>query len=119
MGHDDIEAEAHPDLWAALAESLARLSERALLHGVMQGYRSVDEPSRTVRGRIRIGNQPARRPVLVIPLEVSYDDYTVDTAENRILRTALRRMLAVPRSTRPPRRRAIPAPTRCSHTAPH
>ena len=45
MGHDDIEAEAHPDLWAALAESLARLSERALLHGVMQGYRSVDEPS--------------------------------------------------------------------------
>lgn len=94
--YEDVEAEEHPDLWAALADSLARLTERALLHGVLQGYRTVDEAARTVRGRIRIGDQLARRPGMLLPLEITYDDYTVDTTENRILRTALRRMLAVP-----------------------
>jgi 5-methylcytosine-specific restriction enzyme subunit McrC len=32
-----------------------------------------------------------------MPLEVTYDEFSVDTAENQILRTALRRMLGVPR----------------------
>lgn len=104
-GYDDVEAEEHPDLWAVLAESLARITERALLHGVLQGYRTVDEAARTVRGRIRIGDQLARRPGLTLPLEITYDDYTVDTAENRILRTALRRMLAVPGLSSPARAR--------------
>ncbi|MGB2718725.1 MAG: hypothetical protein WBG53_23380 [Rhodococcus sp. (in: high G+C Gram-positive bacteria)] len=96
-GGDDVEAVEHPDLWPALAEAMARVTERALLHGLLQGYRTVDEAARTVRGRIRIGDQIARRPGLLMPLEVTYDDYTVDTSENRILRAALRRMLAVPR----------------------
>ncbi|WP_301851127.1 McrC family protein [Rhodococcus pyridinivorans] len=94
--YEDVDAEEHPDLWAVLAESLARITDRALTHGVLQGYRTVDEAARTVRGRIRIGDQIACRPGLMLPLEITYDDYTVDTAENRILRTALRRMLAVP-----------------------
>lgn len=92
----DVEAVEQPDLWPALAEALTRLTERALLHGVLQGYRTVDEATRTVRGRIRISDQITRRPGILIPLEVSYDDYTVDTAENRILRAALRRMMSVP-----------------------
>jgi len=32
-----------------------------------------------------------------MPLEVTYDEFTTDIAENQILRTALRRILAVPR----------------------
>ncbi len=32
-----------------------------------------------------------------MPLEVTYDEYSADITENRILRTALRRMLSVPR----------------------
>lgn len=103
--YDDVEAEEHPDLWAVLAESLARITDRALLHGVLQGYRTVDDAARTVRGRIRIGDQLARRPGLLLPLEITYDDYTIDTAENRILRTALRRMLAVPGLSSPARAR--------------
>lgn len=86
-----------PELWAALAESLARLAERALARGVPHGYRTVDESLRTVRGRIRMGDQISRRPGLMIPLEVSHDEFTPDIAENRILRSALRRMLGVPR----------------------
>ncbi|ETD31756.1 McrC family protein [Williamsia sp. D3] len=103
--YQDVQAEEHPDLWTALAESIIRLTERALLHGVLQGYRTVDEAARTVRGRIRIGDQLARRPGLMLPLEVTYDEYTIDTAENRILRTALRRMLAVPGLSGPLRAR--------------
>ena len=90
---------AHPDddLWPALAESLVRLTRAALGPGVLQGYRTVDESLRTVRGRIRIGDQITRRPGQMVPIEVSYDEFTVDITENQILRTALRWMQGVPR----------------------
>jgi len=93
---EDVSGAEEPDLWPALAESVVRLVESALAGGVLQGYSTVDESLRTVRGRIRIGDQIARRPGLMVPLEVTYDEFTTDIAENRILRTALRRILAVP-----------------------
>ena len=92
-----VAAAEDEDLWPALAESLARLARTALAPGVLQGYRTVDEALRTVRGRIRIGDQLARRPGQLLPIEVTYDEFTADIAENQVLRTALRRMLAVPR----------------------
>ncbi|XAS69624.1 restriction endonuclease [Micrococcaceae bacterium Sec5.7] len=85
------------DLWSALAESLAQLAERALNRGVLQGYLTVDESLRTVKGRIRISDQISRRPGMLVPLEVSYDEFTEDIPENRILRAALERMGQVPR----------------------
>ncbi|MDQ1248853.1 MAG: 5-methylcytosine-specific restriction enzyme subunit McrC [Actinomycetota bacterium] len=94
---EDVAGVEEPDLWAALAESLARLAERATAGGVLQGYVTVDEALRTVRGRIRISDQIARRPGFMVPVEVTYDEFTVNITENRILRTAIRRMLAVPR----------------------
>ena len=93
----DVEAGPYDDLWPALAESLARQAERALLHGVLQGYQTVEESSMVVRGRIRVGDQLRRHSGLPFPLEITYDEYLTDISENRILRTALRRMLAVPR----------------------
>ncbi|MGZ4661822.1 MAG: 5-methylcytosine restriction system specificity protein McrC, partial [Arthrobacter sp.] len=80
----------------ALAESLAQLAERALGRGVLQGYLTVDESLRTVKGRIRISDQISRRPGMLVPLEVSYDEFTEDIAENRIVRAALERMGQVP-----------------------
>ena len=94
---EDVAGIEEPDLWPALAESLARLTEAALAGGVLQGYRTVEESLRTIRGRIRLGDQITRRPGLTVPIEVTYDDFTTDIAENRILRTALRRLMAVPR----------------------
>lgn len=88
----DVRATPDDRLWPALAESLARSVERTLAHGVLQGYRTVEDSLRTVRGRIRIGDQISRRPGMLLPLEVTYDEFTIDIAENRILRTALRRM---------------------------
>lgn len=93
---EDVAAVDQPDLWPALAESLARLAERATAGGVQQGYLTVEESLRSVRGRIRIGEQIARRPGFMVPVEVTYDEFTVDIPENQILRTAVRRMLGVP-----------------------
>lgn len=92
-----VDAEAYDELWPALAESLARLCERALLGGILQGYRTVEESSIVVRGRIRVADQLRRHPGQISPTEIAYDEYVTDVAENRILRTALRRMRAVPR----------------------
>jgi 5-methylcytosine-specific restriction enzyme subunit McrC len=94
---ESVLAHRDDDLWPALAESLVRLTRAALSPGVLQGYRTVDDSLRTVRGRIRIGDQITRRPGQMVPIEVTYDEFTVDIAENRILRTALRRMQGVPR----------------------
>lgn len=98
---EDVAAAPDADLWPALAESFIRLTRTALGPGVLQGYRTMDEALHTVRGRIRIGDQIARRPGRMIPIEVTHDEYSVDIPENRLIRTALRRMLAVPRLTDP------------------
>ena len=92
---EDVAAVDQPELWPALAESLARLAERATGGGVLQGYVTVEDALRSVRGRIRIGDQIAHRPGFMVPVEVTYDEFTVDIPENQILRTAVRRMLGV------------------------
>lgn len=93
---DTVAADEDAELWSALAASLVQLAERALQRGVMQGYVTVDESLRTVKGRIRISDQISRRPGMLVPLEVSYDEFTEDVPENRILRAALDRMSRVP-----------------------
>jgi 5-methylcytosine-specific restriction enzyme subunit McrC len=85
---DSVAAVEDTDLWSALAASLAQLADRALSRGVLQGYLNVEESLRTVKGRIRISDQISRRPGMLVPLEVSYDEFTEDIAENRILRAA-------------------------------
>lgn len=94
---EDVAGVEDSDLFAALGESLARQGLRALERGALSGYVHVEDTLRTVRGRIRVGDQMTRRPGMLLPLEVSYDDFTVDIAENRILRAAIRLMMQVPR----------------------
>jgi 5-methylcytosine-specific restriction enzyme subunit McrC len=93
---EDAAGVPEPDLWPALAETLGRHVERALGPGVLQGYVTIDESLPLVRGRIRVADQMARRPGLPLPLEVRYDEYAPDIPENRLIRSALRRMQAVP-----------------------
>lgn len=93
---EDVSAEPAAGLWPALATSLARQVEFALTAGVLQGYRTIDASLPLVRGRIRVGDQLTRRPGTLLPLEVRYEDFTIDITENRLLKTALQRMLTVP-----------------------
>ena len=94
---EDVDGVRDDDLWPAIAETLCRHAERAVLRGVLQGYVTEEDALPLVRGRIRVADQIARQQGMLLPVEVRYDEYSRDIAENRILRTALRRMLTVPR----------------------
>lgn len=96
----DVITEHDDDMFAAIAEALTRQAERALAGGVHRGYVSVDEASRTVRGRIRMSDQALRHFGSMYPIEVTYDDFSPDVAENRILLTALRAVTRIPRMRR-------------------
>lgn len=71
------------------------LAARALDQGVLKGYVTVDESLPVLRGRLREADQ-IRRFGVGLPLEVRFDDYSVDIAENRILLAAIVRALRLP-----------------------
>jgi 5-methylcytosine-specific restriction enzyme subunit McrC len=88
--HDgDVDVAEEPDLLRAVVEVFERTTSRALRQGLLQGYRTVEEALPVVRGRVREEEQIRRRFGLFVPVEVRYDDFTPDTAENRLLRSAL------------------------------
>ena len=85
------------DLVPVVAQALWRQTERAIRQGLLPGYILVEESSQVLRGRLRESEQLRRHHGLPLPLEIQYDEFTIDIAENQILRTACERMLAVPR----------------------
>ena len=93
---EDIELGTVSGLVAAMAFAFERQTHRALARGLLQGYRSVEEALPVLRGRLRESVQLTRRFGLAVPLEVRYDEYTADIAENQILRAATERLLASP-----------------------
>ncbi|MGK5446677.1 McrC family protein [Streptomyces radiopugnans] len=91
----------------ALAHAVERRIDAALRRGVLQGYREVEESALVVRGRIREAEQIRRHFGRTPPVETTYDAYTADTAENRILRAAAERLLRLPGVPGPVRRRLV------------
>lgn len=87
----------HPDLVAVVAEALCRQVTRAVRPGLLQGYRVVDATSSVLRGRLREADQLHRHRGQPWPLEIRHDEFTVDIAENRLLKAAVARMGRVPR----------------------
>lgn len=87
---DDEATHAQADrIVDAIASAFARLAARALRRGVLQGYRATEDSLHTVRGRIRVADQLRIRLGIVPPIEVAFDEFTVDIVENRLLRSAL------------------------------
>ena len=85
------------ELFRAIASGFATHALRAIESGVLRGYLSTDESAAVIRGRIRIGDQLARRPGLLLPVEIRYDDYTTDIPENRLLAAASTLLLRLAR----------------------
>jgi 5-methylcytosine-specific restriction enzyme subunit McrC len=87
-----------------LVEAMARLwlagAQQALRRGPLQGYQRREEALPTVRGRIRIAEQVRTRHGLVPPVEVSYDEFTSDIEENRLLKAAAFRVARLPLRSR-------------------
>lgn len=80
----------------AVAAGFAVHAERALRPGLLHSYRSVDEREHVVRGRIRFGDQLARSPGVALPVEITWDEFTANVIENRLLRTATEILLRLP-----------------------
>lgn len=101
---DDVTASAENDLLPAIARLFERQAEAALQQGVIQGYRTAEETSVVVRGRMRNADQIRRHHGRFFPVEITHDDYTVDIPENQLLATACERLArlphGVPRETR-------------------
>jgi 5-methylcytosine-specific restriction enzyme subunit McrC len=90
---EEVDASAYPDLLPAVAHAFGRAAERALRPGVLLGYTSEEDTLSVVRGRIRHPDQIRRRFGLMPPIEVRFDDYSIDIAENQILLSAADRLL--------------------------
>jgi 5-methylcytosine-specific restriction enzyme subunit McrC len=88
--------EAEDDLLSAVASAFATHAERALAPVPIHGYVAVEERSTTLRGRLCIADQIARWPAQPLPLEIVHDDFTIDVAENRLLRGAAELLLRLP-----------------------
>lgn len=104
---DPVLLDRDQQLLPALAEAFGRQAARALDQGVLQGYRTVEDSLPVLRGRLREREQIQRRFGRMMPLEITFDDFTLDIAENRLLLGAILRLLRVPGVSVPARRRLL------------
>ncbi|MFI8288211.1 McrC family protein [Streptomyces sp. NPDC085614] len=100
-----VDTGAYDGVVPALAHAVERQVDTALRRGVLQGYRTTEETSSVVRGRLREAEQIRRHFGRTPPVEIAYDTYSEDTTENRILRAAIERLLRLPDVPGPVRRR--------------
>ena len=115
-GHVDV-AE-HREVLPALAHAFERQVESAIRTGLLQGYRTTEDTALVVRGRIREAEQVRRRFGAALPVEIAYDEFTTDTAENRLLRAATERLLRLPGVPRAVRSRLLDKQTRLADATP-
>ncbi|WP_167043550.1 restriction endonuclease [Salinibacterium sp. ZJ454] len=92
----DVDLDTDTDLMAAVAQAFIRQVRIALSTGLLQGYRTVDASESVVRGRIDFNRQLKRRTGIPSPIEISYDEFTADIDENRVLAGAIDRLLRLP-----------------------
>ena len=85
-----------PDILESIIPAFVHHTHQAIRRGLLQGYRTEEDALHTVRGRIRFSDQINRRFGIPIPIEVTYDDFTEDIEENRLLKTALHRLSRLP-----------------------
>jgi 5-methylcytosine-specific restriction enzyme subunit McrC len=106
--HDvPLDVKVEDDVVPALASALIHHANVALRRGVLQGYRREDDALLTLRGRLREGDQLRRRFGFPIPVEVTWDEYTVDIPENQLLRTAALLLLRIGGHPQPVRERLL------------
>ena len=92
----EVTAKEEEGLVAAVARAFGRAAQRALRSGVLTGYREADGELTVIRGRIRAGDQARQGPTLGLPLAVSYDEFTSDIPENRMLLAAAHKLRQLP-----------------------
>lgn len=77
------------DIPTAITAAFISAVEQATKRGLSKGYRTAEESAMVVRGRWDVSRQLRTRPGMPLPVELTIDDFTEDTDENRMLATAL------------------------------
>jgi 5-methylcytosine-specific restriction enzyme subunit McrC len=94
---DVVALDTAEGLVPVVARFLCHQAEQALRQGPLKGYRTVEESSTVLRGRLREADQLRRHHGRAIPMEIRHDDFTIDVPENQIVLAAITRMASVPR----------------------
>ena len=79
-------------LTGAVIPGFVRQVRTAIKKGLLHGYQEVEEAASVVRGHIRFNEQISRRFGRLPPIEIRYDDFTLDVLHNRLLKAAIRRL---------------------------
>ena len=95
------------DLLSAIAHGFSWHATWAVERGLLRGYTRYEEQYAGIRGRVLFGETLARTAGLPLPVHVTYDDFTDDILENRMLRTATQLLLRLPRVGIEARRRLL------------
>ena len=103
--HTEVEPDTH--LIEAIVPPFASYVRRVLRHGLLHGYRGVEETHTTIRGRIRLADQLRARPGIHLPVELAYDEFSIDVLENQLLAAAIERLLRLPMRHRSTRRTLV------------
>ena len=84
------------DILESIVPALVHHVRQGIRRGLLQGYRREEDTLPTVKGSIRFQDQLNRRYGVALPLEVTYDEFTEDIEENRLLKGALYRLSHFP-----------------------
>jgi 5-methylcytosine-specific restriction enzyme subunit McrC len=114
---DIAEFEEEDDLLAAIASGFSWHAIWALERGALRGYIRHDERRHDLRGRVLFGEQLSRGG-LPLPVHLTYDEFTEDVLENRILRTATQLLLRLQRVPIDARRRLLRIRALLEHVPP-
>lgn len=93
---EEIELDADASVLEAVAPVFVRLVARATYRGLLHGYKTHEEASVVVRGRLRIDDQIRQRAGMMFPAEVRYDEFTDDILENQLLLAAMELLMRLP-----------------------
>lgn len=96
VDEEQVQVADDADLSAVLARLFVLEAEHALAAGPLRGYRTEDQTLPVLRGRLRLRDQYLRRFGQLSPLEVTVDEWTIDTTENQLIRAAALALLALP-----------------------
>ena len=84
-----VEFAEDSNLLEAFVTVFVRSATKAIERGMFRSYTAVEDDLTVVRGRIRMGEQMSRRFRLSPPIALSFDEFTVDNQENRLIRSAI------------------------------
>lgn len=98
--------DASSDLLPSVISFFSRTVETTLGRGMLRAYEQREETLVALRGRMDVAGQ-FKRVGLLSPVACTYDDFSENVIENRVLRAAIRLALRVPRVDAGDRRRLM------------